>query len=269
MKMNLLACLITLAPIMGICQNSGVDGTELIDNTKEKPAPTFSEEETDMLRAEVSCIGQHLDAFYKDCGRYPTTQEGLRALISKPKTIRCTKWGLKTEKGSKPYVASLPNGGVEWEYTSTDGVFYKLKPLVPGSKIDGRNGGLSAEDFLKTCSGYKILAPEQKAPSKPEVAKARADEIAFHLGMFFVDCDEYPETLLELVTKPKNCKNWGPDPYEKRLPEDPWGRPFVYKRLDTKHFLLKSLGADGKEGGAGDNVDIVVKGSAPQLKKRK
>jgi general secretion pathway protein G len=39
---------------------------------------------------------------------------------------------------------------------------------------------------------------------------------------------------------------------------DPWGRAYVY-RFPGMHadFDLLSLGADGQEGGEGDNADIV------------
>lgn len=161
MKMDLIACLIALAPALGVCQD-GFDGTDLIDNTKEKPdlaisepAPAISKKDAAEIRAEIGCLGQYLDAFYKDCSRYPTSREGLLALNSKPKSIVCKNWGLKTANGSKPYVASLPKNVSGLEYVSTNGLSYKLKWVGFESKPGKGNTNVSAEDFLKTCPGFK------------------------------------------------------------------------------------------------------------------
>lgn len=43
--------------------------------------------------------------------------------------------------------------------------------------------------------------------------------------------------------------------------EDAWGRTVQYKILDGgRSYELKSLGADGKDGGSDANADIIVKG---------
>ncbi|MFI5384551.1 MAG: type II secretion system protein GspG [Fimbriimonadales bacterium] len=45
-------------------------------------------------------------------------------------------------------------------------------------------------------------------------------------------------------------------PYLEQLPADPWGRPYVYHKIDDKNVLVESLGADGVPGGSGENADI-------------
>jgi len=44
----------------------------------------------------------------------------------------------------------------------------------------------------------------------------------------------------------------------RRLPEDPWGNPYRYRRQSThgQPFDVFSLGADGKEGGEGNDADL-------------
>jgi general secretion pathway protein G len=37
---------------------------------------------------DISNIGLALDAFEVDCGRYPTTEEGLRALVEQPSSVK-------------------------------------------------------------------------------------------------------------------------------------------------------------------------------------
>ena len=46
--------------------------------------------------------------------------------------------------------------------------------------------------------------------------------------------------------------------FVKRLPDDPWGHPYLYKAPggDGRAFDISSLGADGAPGGEGDNADI-------------
>jgi hypothetical protein len=122
MQLNrFLLALFIFPPVLAHC-----DKMDLIDNTKQAPqAPVVAEKEA----AEVERVTQFLDRFYADCGRYPTTQEGLRALISKPKTINCKSWGLKTEKGAQPYITSLPKDPwSHWNYTSKNGSNFELTP---------------------------------------------------------------------------------------------------------------------------------------------
>lgn len=44
----------------------------------------------------------------------------------------------------------------------------------------------------------------------------------------------------------------------KKLPNDPWGRPYVYVSpgADGAPFQISSLGADGQPGGGGEDADI-------------
>jgi len=46
--------------------------------------------------------------------------------------------------------------------------------------------------------------------------------------------------------------------YVKRLPDDPWGNPYRYAApgRDGRAFDVYSHGADGREGGEGDDADI-------------
>lgn len=81
------------------------------------------------------------------------------------------------------------------------------------------------------------------------------------LDLYRLDNRSYPSTdqgLEALVNKPSGfpeAKNWGPDPYLRRYPQDQWGNDFVYVS-DGSSFELRSLAADGEEGGDGDGADI-------------
>jgi general secretion pathway protein G len=56
------------------------------------------------------------------------------------------------------------------------------------------------------------------------------------------------------LTRPELYQKGG---YVKKLPNDPWGRPYVYAQPGTHGpFDIYSLGADGASGGEADNADI-------------
>lgn len=93
-------------------------------------------------------------------------------------------------------------------------------------------------------------------------AAAKVDvnaNIATALDLYELDNGQYPTTeqgLAALVKKPTISpvpSNWN-GPYLKRIPRDPWARPYVYKSPGEHNvdFDLYSLGKDGAEGGGDD-----------------
>lgn len=46
-----------------------------------------------------------------------------------------------------------------------------------------------------------------------------------------------------------------PNGYLPKVPVDPWGNPYVYSG-DGNGFVVRSYGADGTDGGDGNNADI-------------
>ena len=97
--------------------------------------------------------------------------------------------------------------------------------------------------------------------AKQVAAKSQISEYESALDQFKLDVGRYPsneEGLSALRAKPENAPNWDGPYLKKDLPMDPWGRPYVYTFPGTHgDFDLMSYGADGREGGEGDNADIV------------
>jgi len=94
--------------------------------------------------------------------------------------------------------------------------------------------------------------------AKINQAKIHIGELGKALDMYYTDCNSYPTTaegLGALVTQPSTCAQWGPDPYLKRAPKDPWGGDYIYESQGNNYNII-SLGADKKEGGSGDGADI-------------
>ncbi len=112
--------------------------------------------------------------------------------------------------------------------------------------------------------GAVIVPNLLSRPGQARVTAAESDirSLSNALDIYRLDNFNYPSTdqgLDALVTQPPGfpeARNWNPEGYIKKLPEDPWGSPYVYERDGSTSFVLFSLGADGSEGGDGVNADI-------------
>lgn len=110
-------------------------------------------------------------------------------------------------------------------------------------------------------AGY--VAPRyfsQVGRSEVQVARAQIDALEKALDQYRLDARRYPTTeqgLEALVTRPANEPNWNGPYLKKAVPNDPWGRPYVYQNPGQKgEFDLISYGRDGKPGGADEDGDI-------------
>ena len=97
--------------------------------------------------------------------------------------------------------------------------------------------------------------------SKQMVAKAQIELFSSALDSFRLDNDRYPSTTEGLAALRKNVNTlvkWSGPYLPKEIPLDPWGRGYTY-RSPGEHgdFDLFCLGADGVEGGEGENGDVV------------
>ncbi|BBU64320.1 type II secretion system protein GspG (plasmid) [Methylosinus sp. C49] len=98
--------------------------------------------------------------------------------------------------------------------------------------------------------------------SRVKTAHLQIESFASALDLFYIDVGRYPsssEGLAALVQRPSDVDIWN-GPYVKggRLPNDPWGKPYMY-RFPVDHvppYEIVSLGSDGQEGGVGAAADI-------------
>jgi general secretion pathway protein G len=104
----------------------------------------------------------------------------------------------------------------------------------------------------------RVADSQKKANVKQ--AKIIMGDIATKLDMYYTDCGKYPTASEGLAALgpggESTCTNWGPEPYLKKPPLDPWQTPFVYL-FENGNFTIVSYGQDKKEGGAGYDKDIV------------
>ena len=104
-----------------------------------------------------------------------------------------------------------------------------------------------------------VIGFDDSARKQAEVASLRG--IGQALELYKLDNRQYPSTdqgLSALVEKPSGypeAKNWGPEPYLRKYPLDQWDNEYVYVS-SGRTYELRSLGADGEEGGEDANADI-------------
>ncbi|HZE90952.1 MAG TPA: type II secretion system major pseudopilin GspG [Rhizobacter sp.] len=97
---------------------------------------------------------------------------------------------------------------------------------------------------------------------KSEVKTAKAQIVSFEkaLQQYRIDTGSYPNTeqgLQALLAKPSNVNKWDGPYLEKALPNDPWGRPYVYVSPGEHGDIdISSTGRDGRPGGDGLDADV-------------
>ncbi len=109
--------------------------------------------------------------------------------------------------------------------------------------------------------GPRLMA--QLDRSKVKAAQVQIETLAAALDEMRIDLQRYPtaqEGLALLVTPPASEGEravWQ-GYLNAALPNDPWGRPYLYlpPQAAFARPIIKSLGADGAEGGTGLAADI-------------
>ncbi len=101
---------------------------------------------------------------------------------------------------------------------------------------------------------------KQVGKSQSKVAAAQIDALDKALIQFRLDTDRFPSTeegLAALNEAPPDALNWAGPYLSKDVPNDPWGRPYIYQEPgEHSDFDLYTLGKDGRPGGSAENADI-------------
>src|SRR3974390_245787 len=99
--------------------------------------------------------------------------------------------------------------------------------------------------------------------SKVKAAKIQMQSFSSALDLLYLDTGRYPSSAEGLTTlvKPTSAMRGWNGPYLKggNVPNDPWGKPYVYRSPgERSKYEIMSYGADGQEGGTGTAADITT-----------
>jgi general secretion pathway protein G len=114
--------------------------------------------------------------------------------------------------------------------------------------------------MLAALAGPRVM--KYVGGAKSDTARLQIEEFGAALDLFKLETGRYPDTqegLQALVEAPASVSNWnGPYLKKKTIPKDPWGVEY-YWESPGQHgaYDLYSFGADKREGGEGDDKDIV------------
>ena len=137
------------------------------------------------------------------------------------------------------------------------------------AKIETRKGFTMVElmavliiiGLLATLVVTKVATKIDQA--RVTTTKANLKILHSSVNQFKMDTNRFPSEemgLEELLEQPSDVENYEPGGYLEttEIPKDGWGNEFIYELFPEsgKPFVIKSLGADGEEGGEDYDTDL-------------
>lgn len=153
----------------------------------------------------------------------------------------------------------MPQSLVGSRKVAADHFWHRSKPDAQGFTLLELLVVIAIIGLLAAYVGPKYYA--QVGRSERGVAKSQIEAFSRALGTYRLDVGNFPTTdegLAALTTKPSNAAKWNGPYLDKAVPNDPWGRAYVYRSPGSKggDFDIEAYGKDGQPGGTGDDADV-------------
>jgi general secretion pathway protein G len=138
-----------------------------------------------------------------------------------------------------------------WSRRESEGRSLRIRHAEAGFTLVEMLVVITIIGLIMSLVGPRVLT--YLSDSKVKTARIQIQGFSAALDLYYLDSGRYPtssEGLVALSQKPDGATTWN-GPYLKgnSVPNDPWGRPYVYK-FPGQHgpYDIVSLGPDGREG---------------------
>lgn len=142
-----------------------------------------------------------------------------------------------------------------------------MKPRIRRNRLKTLKGWTFVETLvvigivLILTSSVGFMAFKYLDQAKQATARSQIETFAMSVNSYRLDTGVFPrqeEGLAALWSKPAGTDTWNGPYLAKAVPQDPWGRDYVYRVPGPNGlpFEILSLGADGQEGGSGQDADV-------------